>query len=225
MSGKIYVGSIVVRPSWLGDDLPYHGVVTSIDDRDGVEIVFDGDSYLASWAYPLVCAPNFLSVTGRLFCGDISKSPPMVAGWVACDHSGVFYTHDPSCDTDTPYDTYADAVRELVAMSRNRSEIDLRSLIRDAHSRARTSGFWAGPRNAGEAIALMHSELSEALEAVRSDAMSEKIPGFSGLEEELADAIIRICDYAGGMGLFLPEAIEAKMAYNATRPKKHGKEF
>lgn len=72
-------------------------------------------------------------------------------------------------------------------------------------------------RNAGELIALMHSELSETLEAVRKSLTSDHIPRFSGEEEEIADTLIRLLDYAGGRGLRLGEAFEAKMKYNATR--------
>lgn len=78
-------------------------------------------------------------------------------------------------------------------------------------------------RNFGEVIALIHSELSEALEADRNNIKeSEHIPAFNGIEEELADVIIRCIDLADEYGLRLPEAILAKHAYNTTRPKKHG---
>lgn len=93
---------------------------------------------------------------------------------------------------------------------------------------AQEKGFWGDGihRNKGEMIALMHSELSEALEAVRSgNPQSEKIPDFSNLEEELADCVIRIMDMGTGFGLRLPEAILAKMKYNDQRPHKHGREF
>lgn len=72
-------------------------------------------------------------------------------------------------------------------------------------------------RNVGEAIALMHSELSEGFEAARKDLPSDKIEGFSGLEEELADTLIRIFDFAGGANLRLGEAFVAKLKYNTTR--------
>lgn len=81
-------------------------------------------------------------------------------------------------------------------------------------------------RNAGELIALMHSELSEGLEAVRKQIEScDHIPEFSGIEEEMADTIIRILDFGDEYGLRIPEAIVAKHNYNTTRPHKHGKQF
>lgn len=88
----------------------------------------------------------------------------------------------------------------------------------------RAQGFWESD-NTGEKIALMHSELSEALEADRKNLDAEHIPGFTGVEEELADVIIRILDFAGHHQLRLGEAISAKIVYNLTRPFKHGKAY
>lgn len=94
------------------------------------------------------------------------------------------------------------------------------------HQNARDKGWWDEERNKGEAIALMHSELSEALEALRKgEQADEKCPEFSNLEVELADVIIRIMDFAGGEDLDIAGAIVAKHAYNKTRPHKHGKKF
>lgn len=93
------------------------------------------------------------------------------------------------------------------------------------HHIARDKGWYDGSsaRSLPELIALMHSELSEALEAARHDnPPSEKIPEFSGVEEELADCIIRILDASAFMGLNLGGALVAKIEHNLTRPTRHG---
>lgn len=84
--------------------------------------------------------------------------------------------------------------------------------------------WWQNPktgepidRNFGELIALIHSELSEALEGHRKDLMDDKIPHRKMVEVELADCLIRIFDTAGGFGYDLEGAYRDKMEYNAQR--------
>ena len=72
-------------------------------------------------------------------------------------------------------------------------------------------------RNFGEVIALMHSELSEALEGYRKNLMDDHLPKRKMVEVELADTIIRILDTAHYMGLDVGGAIKEKFAYNQTR--------
>ena len=92
-----------------------------------------------------------------------------------------------------------------------------------------SKGFWAmgvDNRAGSEVIALAHSELSEALEGMRhGDPPSDKIPAFTSVEEEFADCMIRMLDWAGGKNLRLGEAILAKLVFNAGRSYKHTKDF
>ena len=85
-----------------------------------------------------------------------------------------------------------------------------------------------------EKLCLIHSEVSEALEEVRTGQGLEmyygprsRVPTHNatkpeGFVVELADVCIRIFDLCGALGLDLEGAIEAKRAYNETRPYKHG---
>lgn len=82
-------------------------------------------------------------------------------------------------------------------------------------------------------ISLEHSELSEALEAIRKDLFDDKLKHRKGDEVETGDAMIRMFDRAGYLGYDLGGAIIEKMHFNANRAdhkpanrrKKHGKKF
>ncbi|MCV9947827.1 hypothetical protein [Paenibacillus sp. BT-177] len=118
--------------------------------------------------------------------------------------------------------------------------IAISELVQAAHSNAMSKGWWDEERSFGEIIALIHSEVSEALEDYRNGRDITEVwyenkelktrlttpitPNCKpcGIPSELADIVIRVFDAAGRYGIDLEGAITEKMAYNATRPQRHG---
>lgn len=106
-------------------------------------------------------------------------------------------------------------------------------ILTDAcHDAADNAGWWTDPTTGadvrgwpdymlsmwiGTKLALIHTEVSEALEGLRKDQMDDKLPHRMMFEVELADAVIRIFDLAGGLNLDMAGAIVDKMEYNAGR--------
>ena len=94
------------------------------------------------------------------------------------------------------------------------------------HERARNAGWDAYYTTPAEyrkyvissMIALIHSEVSEALEAFRKTKRDDHLPHRQGVEVELADAVIRILDLGGCMDLDIIGALVEKLEYNASRP-------
>ena len=93
-----------------------------------------------------------------------------------------------------------------------------------AHKTATDAGWYIDPatgqpktRNFGEVVALMHSELSEALEADRKRLKDGKLPDRDGREVEFADCIIRILDTAASLGMDIAGALIEKNRYNRQR--------
>lgn len=118
-------------------------------------------------------------------------------------------------------------------------------LQKQIHENAKNKGFWDAPFNMGEKLALIHGEVSEALEADRKgeyfifkttenlkDELNQEewnvwFKNFvkDSWQDEMADAVIKILDLCEYKGVDLEWHIKAKMRYNATRPHMHGKKY
>ena len=96
-------------------------------------------------------------------------------------------------------------------------------LTRTCHEAALASGWWTDENhnlvlyNTAEKLILIVTEVSDAMEADRKGAQDQHLPHRTGLEVELSDAVIRIFDLAGRMGLDLGTTIGEKLLYNSTR--------
>jgi len=109
-------------------------------------------------------------------------------------------------------------VKEQMALDGLNAAMDL------AHKTATDAGWYKDPatgkvidRNFGEVVSLMHSELSEALEADRKGLKDDKLPHRDGREVEFADCIIRIFDTARALGLDVAGAVIEKNRFNQQR--------
>jgi phosphoribosyl-ATP pyrophosphohydrolase len=116
----------------------------------------------------------------------------------------------------------------------------LDELAKEIHERGCAKGFWdratialpddpteprfappkriENPSVIPEKLALVHSEVSEALDALRDDDQEH-------FAEELADVLIRTLDIAAFCGLSMDEAVEAKMQKNLGRPQLNGRSW
>lgn len=99
-------------------------------------------------------------------------------------------------------------------------------LVANCHGVARGAGWWndlktgedlCGKKDVPTLLMLIVSELGEAMEGHRKNLMDDHLPHRKMLEVELADAVIRIFDTAGGMGYDLSGAIIDKLRYNIGR--------
>lgn len=129
--------------------------------------------------------------------------------------------------------------------------MNLNEYTKACHAASVARGWWRHPKTGedllalgredqffegllkAQKLALVHSEVSEGLEGERKAAMDDKLPHRRMTEVELADALIRIFDYAGAFGYDLEAAVQEKMSFNAVRPdhdptnrvKEGGKQF
>lgn len=115
-----------------------------------------------------------------------------------------------------------------------RPSVTLNDYADVCHHIAKETGWWTNldgtpkERNKGELLLLIITEICEAAEGLRKDLMDDKLPKRKMVEVELADALIRIFDFAGGYGLDLEGALREKLSYNKSRedhrPENRAKE-
>jgi NTP pyrophosphatase (non-canonical NTP hydrolase) len=121
-----------------------------------------------------------------------------------------------------------------------------------AYANSKSKGFHDEPVEFGTRLALIHSEVSEALEAHRKGGSLSNLEDFKlnydwrlrngedeatafkmafenhikdSVGDELSDAMIRIGDLTGLMKIDIQEHVRLKMRYNSMRPHKHGKNY
>ena len=117
----------------------------------------------------------------------------------------------------------------LAAASESTNTLRLADYQRGVHETAVAHGWWDQPRAVLEALALVHAEISEAVEEYRidnanlADVRRSDTGKPEGFGVELADAIIRILDLCEHLGIDMETLLTEKNEYNRTRPYRHGK--
>ena len=102
-----------------------------------------------------------------------------------------------------------------VTRLKNGRDDSIADIAKKVHKNAVEHGWWDKERLVPELLCLIHSEVSEALEAYRNS-------NIEGMAEELADIVIRVFDMAEGMGIDIQTEIIEKHMINKKRTYRHG---
>ena len=123
---------------------------------------------------------------------------------------------------------------------------NLNEISKQVYEANKLKGFDVKKENIGQTLCLIHSEISEALEAIRKDKKASLMAfdyreedretdldfqsDFTSLikdtfEDEIADTFIRLMDLVGALEIDIDSHIELKRRYNSLREYKHGKAF
>ena len=123
---------------------------------------------------------------------------------------------------------------------------NLNEISKQVYEANKLKGFDVKKENIGQTLCLIHSEISEALEAIRKDKKASLMAfdyreedretdldfqsDFTSLikdtfEDEIADTFIRLMDLVGALEIDIDRHIELKRKFNSLHEYKHGKAF
>lgn len=159
----------------------------------------------------------------------------LVADYVIkCDEDTGRYIVNYGGRTENEYDTveeakhwceythYASKMQPYVKPATLAESVNM--LVDACHGASVKGGWWHDlatgeplQRNKLEMVALIHSEVSEAVEGIRKGINDDHLTQYPMEDVEMADALIRIFDYIGGHKLQTADALVDKLAYNANR--------